>query len=428
MAAAATASPASPLCDALMSDVDDADDECVLASGKILVGRGNPDHLVDERPSPRLYLEFSDSSDGEDAGEETAPPPPPPSAAPREEILFLDSDGDAEVVVTVTPARKRPIIELVQDDDDVKIVGLVAAPSADERKAAAAAKAKKDWEDMYRIYANLVDLRNKCGGQPGDYGAADMERLQRLALQSFSQPARRSITTARMSSVSAQGGAHARPVQPPSDKEMEGWAEYSSAFLFLDGIQPPTTAEAEALCVDLKDAERYRNKTEPLGVYLIERGFPLIGKGRHTLVFLLNATYVAKVAKYRADHKEKGCLHMYEKHISERNLDVAFYRDYPTCSAETRYVRVNLLEKTYESCYMYVQERLTRPFYHGGLDPDEVRRDENGWMIAAMIVRNQGAYNINQWGLTRVRKHTLIKADGTQEECERRWLVRFDNE
>ena len=45
---------------------------------------------------------------------------------------------------------------------------------------------------------------------------------------------------------------------------MEGWAEYSSAFLFLDGIQPPTTAETEALCVDLKDAERYRNKTEPL--------------------------------------------------------------------------------------------------------------------------------------------------------------------
>ena len=207
---------------------------------------------------------------------------------------------------------------------------------------------------------------------------------------------------------------------------MEDWAEHSTAFLFLDGIQPPAAAEAEALCVDLKDAERYRNKTEPLGVYLIERGFPLIGKGRHTLVFLLSATYVARVAKYRADHKENG--HLYDEHVRERNLDVAFYRDYPTCSAETRYVRVNLLEKTYESCYMYVQERLTRPFYHGGLDPDEVRRDENGWMIAAMIVRNQGAYNINQWGLTRVRKHTLIKADGTQEECERRWLVRFDNE
>ncbi len=386
-----------------MSDAD----EDVIVAGTISVGRGNPDHMVTNRPypRPRLYIEVSESSEGEDAA----------SAAAPEEIVIL-SESDIEAAAE-NRKRRAPSIEA----DEVEVVNVVKAPSP-------ASVQKKRWEELYRVYSRLIDLRATMDGGKGnsDYGAADMERLQRIARESFSQPARRS--TARISSTAAasSGSSAHRPTLPPSAKQMEDWEEHCSAFLFLNGIDVPTKASAEALGVPLLAAERYLNKTEPLGVYLIQRGFPLIGKGRYSLVFLLNGTYVAKVAKYRAEHKDKGYL--YEEHIRERNIDVALYRDYPTTNAETRYVRVNVEEPLYTTYQLYIQELLSAPFYHGGLDPDEVSRDENAWMIAAMLVRNQGAHEMNQWGTTRVRRHTLVRADGTQEERERRWLVRFDNE
>lgn len=407
----ATVAPASPapaldtLYDAAMSEVS----EDVIEAGTISVGRGNPDHMVTNRPypRPRLYIEVSDRSEDE---------APPPSPAPEEIVILSESDVEAAENLK----RRAPSTDA---EEDVEIVNVVKAPSP-------ASVQKKRWEELYRLYSRLIDLRATMDGGKGnsDYGAADMERLQRIARESFSQPARRS--TARISSTVAaaspdSSSAH-RPTLPPSAKQMEDWEEHCSAFLFLNGIDVPTKTSAEALGVSLLAAERYLNKTEPIGVYLIQRGFPLIGKGRYSLVFLLNDTYVAKVAKYRAEHKDKGYL--YGEHVRERNIDVALYRDYPTTNAETRYVRVNVEEPLYTTYHLYIQELLSAPFYHGGLDPDEVSRDENAWMIAAMLVRNQGAHEMNQWGTTRVRRHVLVRADGTQEERERRWLVRFDNE
>lgn len=378
------------------------------ADERISFGRGNPDHMVSNRPYPRpsLYIEVSDSE--EDAKEEEG----------EASSIVILSEGEAE-----TRKSRSIVLKHEEESDDVVIVNVVEAlPKAEMRK--------RQWAAMYATYSRLVETEVACrvtlGGNAGDYGAADMERLQRIARESFAQPARRSTARISSSTCSPGGGVTTRPTPPPSAKQMEGWEEHCSAFLFLNGIEAPTAAAAEALGVPLLAGEHYLHKTEPLGVYFIKRGFPLIGKGRYSLVFLLTGTYVAKVAKYRADHKDKGYL--YEEHIRERNNDVALYRDYPTTNAETRYVRVNVEEPAYATYQLYIQERLSAPFYHGGLDPDEAARDENGYMITAMVVRNRGVHEMNQWGTTRVRRHTLVRADGTQEERERRWLVRFDNE
>lgn len=188
----------------------------------------------------------------------------------------------------------------------------------------------------------------------------------------------------------------------------------TSPFAYIEELTPPRYEHA-------RDASKYAADTEPLGRLLIELGFPLIAdNGKHSLVFLIADNVVAKVAKYAAD--TPGKEHLNAKHIQERNADVAFYNDYPSCFAETSLVFV--YDRRFVKYRMYIQELLHefRPY-----DINAIQRDANCFMIMSMIVRNRNA-NLKQWALTRRKCMKTLTVDGVEEEYDREWLVAFDYE
>jgi hypothetical protein len=161
------------------------------------------------------------------------------------------------------------------------------------------------------------------------------------------------------------------------------------------------------------DSVRFYDRTESLGVYLIARGFSIIGEGRHTIVFALSDRYVAKVAKWDIG---KGHDELYFKHLEERNRDLAMSRDYPACFARTELV-YTYTPGTYR---MYVQERLVTPasLMHG-LDAEQLKSLPNRYAIQCMCDNNKDV-QFKQWGWAdrrgaRVRCYT---APGIEEELD----------
>jgi len=174
------------------------------------------------------------------------------------------------------------------------------------------------------------------------------------------------------------------------------------------------------------DAVRHYDRTEALGIYLIARGFPIIGEGRHTLVFLLTDRYVAKVARWDLG---RGHDDLYFKHLEERNLDLAMARDYPACFARTELV-YTFSPSTYR---MYVQERLntTGAIMHG-IDAERIKREPNGYAIQCMLDNNKDI-EFKQWARRMCRiggEKPVVKcftAPGVEEEInEERLLMCFD--
>lgn len=124
-------------------------------------------------------------------------------------------------------------------------------------------------------------------------------------------------------------------------------------------IQPPFTI-GRAL-----DPAPFFNKTNIVGQYLIRRNFPIIGRGKTTLVFLLADDTVAKVP-----HHANGPL--YERHCRDRVRDVAMSERYPDGYAKTLEILV-WIDLPTEPCAtvisekMFVQEHLVGDFAPHGL-------------------------------------------------------------
>lgn len=176
------------------------------------------------------------------------------------------------------------------------------------------------------------------------------------------------------------------------------WAMDDDRF---SALQPPLWPHGAH---SAKERKRCYAKTEILGKYLIERGFPLIGIGRFTLAFLITENKVAKVARYcRTVDPEQ-----YEHHRRERNLDVRHYQNHPAAFACTTFHLVlpvfpgknSWFEYTAWRHDLYLQE-LIRPLAHA---PDFHSRSfqetyPNWRRVIEMLNANPNT-PFKQWGLT----------------------------
>jgi hypothetical protein len=171
-----------------------------------------------------------------------------------------------------------------------------------------------------------------------------------------------------------------------------------------------------------KNDERY---TDGAGKYLIDHGFPLIGRGSATLCFLLTEDLVAKVPRY-APGSLPGIECLTQKHWDERIREVAMSTVWPTGWAEIRLMVFVAQGQVYE---FFVQERVYPPFIHVGLDDSLIANDPNSFVLRAMLWHNQDA---KQFGRTRRKKMwTPIGMDNDtgepiQVEVEGVFLVGYD--
>lgn len=154
-----------------------------------------------------------------------------------------------------------------------------------------------------------------------------------------------------------------------------------------------------------KRAKAARN-TELLGRYLLQRGFPLIGKGRYTLAFLITENKVAKVARYcqSVDHIK------YQHHRRERNMDVRHYQDHPAAFACTTYHSVMpVLPDSNSSSWfaycawrhdLYVQELVTPLARAPDFLSPSFSETYGNWRRVLQMRAANPLTPFNQWGLT----------------------------
>lgn len=163
------------------------------------------------------------------------------------------------------------------------------------------------------------------------------------------------------------------------------------------------------------DTKPYKEDTGAIGKYLIERKFPLIGAGSHTLVFLIEKDKVAKVARYALEEKRWA----FRAHRKERSLDVMHFNNHPHAFAGSWYYWVKIpvpadLGITKEEAWfdeLFVQERVLplgrRIPNHGSYS--------NAQEI--LVMRNRNLHtSFDQWGVkndgeTQMRKQTLLCFD-----------------
>jgi len=210
----------------------------------------------------------------------------------------------------------------------------------------------------------------------------------------------------------------------------EGWITSDSLLDLRPPVAPPGMR-----VLDTRSQEHFYKNTETLGRFLIRRGFPLIGQGSSTLVFLLTQNTVAKVAKYRIDVN----ANRFRMHRAQRNQDVLLSRDYPSCFAETRYKRVNIAPPTDDKSHwsyfgwfhdLYIQE-LLQPIR--SISSAAIGAHPNAHLISQMINRNRHLL-LHQWGMTRVKSvETFVRDDTVPSGVKRvswtlSWLVAYDYE
>ena len=179
----------------------------------------------------------------------------------------------------------------------------------------------------------------------------------------------------------------------------EWWMELYHDFFNLWQLQPPTTTGRV-----LNPRPFYEN-TEDIGQYLIQRGFPIIGDGSHSITFLISDRWVAKVARYGWHTKQNQHT---LKHFQERNLDLAMYSAYPKVFAQSRLVFVSG-DKEGITYRLYLQERLYGPFIYGGLDTNDINASPfNRASIAETLDKET---NLKQWAWTseRGQRNRMLK-------------------
>lgn len=212
-----------------------------------------------------------------------------------------------------------------------------------------------------------------------------------------------------------------RPVQPP--KRADWFRELYHDFMNLWELAPPSGA---LLRGTKATSASLRQDTEEIGKYLIDRGFPLIGKGSATLVFLLDEHWVAKVARYGWESKRNQLT---VKHFQERNRDLMMHATYPTCFAESRLTYVHTTRNEYDPAdgawirtvvephRLYVQERLYGPFTYEGLDEEQIDSQVDNADVLREFIRNHPDPNpasrsstiLKQWAYT--KKGVLVCFD-----------------
>lgn len=176
----------------------------------------------------------------------------------------------------------------------------------------------------------------------------------------------------------------------------EWWMELYHDFFELWKLDPPTTSGR------VLNPRPFFDDTEDIGKYLIERGFPIIGDGSHSITFLITPTWVAKVARY-GWHTSRNQHTL--KHFQERNLDLTMYQAYPKVFAESRLLFVcgvsgegggGALDYR-----LYIQQRLYGPFIYGGLDTNDIKASPyNRASITAALEKES---NLKQWAWTKER-------------------------
>jgi hypothetical protein len=176
----------------------------------------------------------------------------------------------------------------------------------------------------------------------------------------------------------------------------------------------PQIETPPAGCVPVGDGYRFRaqgpftpgemmnfyHNTEPIGRYLIRRGFPIInksGSGSCTLAFRISDTKVAKVARFDRSVNLKE----WHRHRRERNYDVLLFEAHPKCFAKTTYHWVTPQDTKFPSARqeIYIQE-LLEPVTRLNTDtPGWEARYANAKEIGEMIAKNPGI-KFRQWGKT----------------------------
>lgn len=219
-----------------------------------------------------------------------------------------------------------------------------------------------------------------------------------------------------------------------------GKDEYEYKYV-REYIHKPPTNLVGANVLSTKNDYAY---TERIGKYLIDRGFPCIGRGSGTLVFLLTDTLVGKVSRYGGSDVTRDSAPA-RKHTSERKRDLCMAIRYPTCFAATEIIVVTLSDGSAHD--LTVQERLYGPF-RVLLDGDEDIRDEKNFVSLREMRRDhedakQYAYTHKRRRMpVMVEEKQFITDDGkllirlkppyqlrvSEEEAmeTRRWLVCFD--
>jgi hypothetical protein len=206
----------------------------------------------------------------------------------------------------------------------------------------------------------------------------------------------------------------------------------------FDLSKPPGVKELSGL--EVKNPEPFRNTASPEAKLLIRRGFPLIGIGSASLVFLLDEYRVAKVGRYHPESRGPYEADMCAKHRDERGREVGGMKRHKTCFSDTELVLV--VDEIGCGYKMHVQRRVHIPpaWATGGV-PDKVLKDKNSDAIRAMLDANPDVkqfgytYRAETWKVVKKRPVIVIDGNGDQhveeveEESEpitRQWIVAYD--
>jgi hypothetical protein len=295
-----------------------------------------------------------------------------------------------------------------------------------------------EWSDSTSsdrlISAVEVPAHNKRKHAPaedeGDCCSSSPEGSQPIPSSSIvARPKTRSASIANNNNV--------RPVREPNRPELLMLHYHDLMDLWL--LEPPVGG------VKGKATAWLYQDTEPIGKYLIGRGFPLLGAGSATLTFQLTERWVAKVARYGWDSRNNKLT---VRHFQERNRDLMMCAEYPSCFAESRLTFVNIIENEYSHVdgswqrtvvvphRLYVQELLQAPFIYEGLDDEQIDNNENACMLREFIrnhpdpnPRSNSPTILKQWAWTRRKKMETALCEGgsgVQHELDIEWLVCFD--
>lgn len=195
-----------------------------------------------------------------------APCPPPPSVSPPEDAVM-----------------EKDVVSISSDEDDKnkEPIESFVPQSSDFFHFFDNAEFRRRHSDLWELWMSLMNTREQI------HRAAERtpSRDDRQLLALYEAPPSQRTRSACSATDEAFGTATTTDNNPEPQEH--------SSFRYLEEITPPSVPSEEQC-----NADRYAEETEPLGKYLIKRGFPLLAtNGKHSLVFLITDTKVAKVCE-----------------------------------------------------------------------------------------------------------------------------------
>lgn len=200
--------------------------------------------------------------------------------------------------------------------------------------------------------------------------------------------------------------------------------EGQSEFYYIDRLPVPSSEDLARLNVRPKKVKPWEARdTDEVGQRLIQRGFPLVGRGSGTLCFLLNDHYVMKVPCNVND----GVLA--EQFYEERHRDLVLHSRWPSCWPRTRYVVLFIDDGRAVPYYAYVQQRLIGPFTKEGFHADMIPGNDiySIWHAQNMRELLDNNTDVMQFAYTVPMSFTIHHPGGVIEHTdERSWLQAVD--